>query len=267
MRSLIFIVSTCVWVVNGKSLVYIDRHKLEFNEKISNWSTSYIRVENGSSLINLTFTTFTTVKKMLIYLTLKVAEDSNDKEFRRVFVRTVIDVKRFFDGSQTNPILRSVIKNLQHSMDFRAKFPMPPEIPWKFLWNLCSSWLNLTFNRELIVSSALALTRIVFHLTQRGAWTSAWWENFKAVPKCTFSRILHITMDFFEFHQKMIFRIYFWLYNKIYRNNTRRNVMRHRSCVFYVLCHSKYFKQLNKHVFDLTVTNCAFIDSFIDQIE
>lgn len=126
MRRLIFILSAAVWVVNSTSLVYIDRHRLEFNDKISNWSTSYVRLENGSSAINLTFTTFKTVKKMLIYLTLKVAEDGNDKEFRRVLVRTVIDVRKFFDGSQANPILRNIIKRLQESMDFRAKFPMPP---------------------------------------------------------------------------------------------------------------------------------------------
>lgn len=126
MRSLIFILSASVWVINGTSLVYIDRHTLEFNEKISNWSTSYARVEKGSSMINLTFTTFKTVKKLLIYLTLKVAEDSNDKEFRRVFVRTVIDFGKFLDGSQANPVLRNVIKKLQQSMDFKAKFPLAP---------------------------------------------------------------------------------------------------------------------------------------------
>lgn len=137
MRSLIFILSAFVWVVKGTSLVYIDRHTLEFNEKISNWSTSYVRVENGSSMLNLTFTTFKTVKKMLIYLTLKVAEDSNDKEFQRVFVRTVIDLGRFLDGSQANPILRNVIKKLQQSMDFQAKFPIPP-VSFKKIF---SSWL------------------------------------------------------------------------------------------------------------------------------
>lgn len=144
MRSLIFILSAFVWVVKGTSLVYIDRHTLEFNEKISNWSTSYVRVENGSSMLNFTFTTFKTVKKMLIYLTLKVAEDSNDKEFRRVFVRTVIDLGRFLDGSQANPILRNVIKKLQQSMDFQAKFPIPP-VSFKKIF---SSWLIWNFHQR-----------------------------------------------------------------------------------------------------------------------
>lgn len=124
MRSLILFLFATVWTVNG--LIYIDRHTLEFNEKISNFSTNYIRLQNGSSATNLTFISFKTVTKLLIYFTVKAAEDINDRHYRREFIRTVIDVGKFFKNSQTNPILRNIIEEIQQCMNFRASYPMAP---------------------------------------------------------------------------------------------------------------------------------------------
>lgn len=124
MFRLLFIACAFVWTVKG--IIYIDRYTLEFNEKLSNWSISYIRVEKASSITNVTFTPFKTVTKLLAYLTVKVAEDRNDREYRKEFIRTVFDCGKLFDGSQGNPILRGIIEDLQQSFTVKIVFPMTP---------------------------------------------------------------------------------------------------------------------------------------------
>lgn len=116
----------CLSLLVVESIIYIDRFSLEFNEQISNWTITFVSFEKASSLTNVTFKPFKTVTKLLTYLTIKVAEDSNDREYRRVFVRTVFDCGKLFDGSSGNPILRTIIDDLQKSLSDRIVFPMEP---------------------------------------------------------------------------------------------------------------------------------------------
>lgn len=122
-RSLL-ILSAFLWLVNG--IIYIDRFTLEFNEEICNWTISIKQVEKASSMTNVTFTPFKTVTKMLTYLTVKVAEDANDREYRRVFVRTVFDCGKLFGGSSGNPLLRTIIDDVQDKLSSPIVFPMEP---------------------------------------------------------------------------------------------------------------------------------------------
>lgn len=116
----------CLSLLVVESIIYIDRFSLEFNEQISNWTITFVSFEKASSMTNVTFKPFKTVTKLLTYLTIKVAEDSNDREYRRVFVRTVFDCGKLFDGSSGNPILRTIIDDLQKSLSDRIVFPMEP---------------------------------------------------------------------------------------------------------------------------------------------
>lgn len=124
MIKLLLLFFGCAWVVKG--LIYVDRHTLEFNEKFMNWTLSYTSGRDRNSVNNFTFQTFTTLTKVLIYFTCCVAEDSNDKEYRREVVRTVIDLGKFFKGLQGNPMMRTMIKNLKQGLKNELNFPLPP---------------------------------------------------------------------------------------------------------------------------------------------
>lgn len=143
MERFILILSAAVWLVNG--IIYIDRFTLVFNEQICNWSISFLRFEKESSKTNVTFKPFKTVTKLLTFLTVKVAEDSNDREYRRVFVRTVFDCGKLFDGSSGNPILRRIIERLQKTLNYPVTFPMEPVSQRKTN--------NLNVNKILILST------------------------------------------------------------------------------------------------------------------
>lgn len=112
------------WV--GSGLIYIDRHTLEFDKKFTNWTLSYTLGRDRNSVNNFTLQTFTTITKILIYFTCCVAEGSNDKEYRREVVRTVIDLGKLFKGFQGNPLLKGGIENLRTGLKSEFTFPLPP---------------------------------------------------------------------------------------------------------------------------------------------
>lgn len=134
MIKLLFLSCGCAWVVSG--LIYIDRHTLEFDKKFTNWNLSYTTGRDRNSVNNFTLQTFTTITKILIYFTCCVAEDSNDKEYRREVVRTVIDLGKLFKGFQGNPLLKGGIENLRKGLKSEFTFPLPPVWSLKIIFEL-----------------------------------------------------------------------------------------------------------------------------------
>lgn len=108
------------------SVLYIDRFTVEANPAISNLSVAYITDEKGNAVTNASFDAFVTVTKILVYVRVRLAEDQNDREYKREFLRTVIDVTKMFSDSQTNFLLKGFTESLRQFMDFEIKFPLPP---------------------------------------------------------------------------------------------------------------------------------------------
>lgn len=116
-------------------IIYIDRMRLDFNERVSNWSINYIHDQTGNTVVNITFEIFDTLNKALIYVSAKAAKDHNDKECQIELVNTVIDAKKFLNGMQGHFILRGFISELLKSMKFDPKFPLQAVSEWNNLKN------------------------------------------------------------------------------------------------------------------------------------
>lgn len=99
--------------------------RLDFNEKVNNWTINYIHDKTGNSVVNVTFQIFETVNRALMYLKVKAAKDHNDKDCKIELVNTVIDFKKFLKGLPGHFILRGFISELMKTMDFEPKFPLP----------------------------------------------------------------------------------------------------------------------------------------------
>lgn len=106
--------------------VYIDKIAQDANKAVVNFSLAYTHDEDGNSVTNVTYETFVTVSKMMLYFTLKVADNQENAGVYRELVKTVIDVEKLYQGSQANPIVKSYFENIKRSMNFTLKFPMPP---------------------------------------------------------------------------------------------------------------------------------------------
>lgn len=107
-------------------IIFIDQTRLEFNEKVSNCSIVYKNDSTGNAVVNVTFKTFDTINKALIYVSAKAAKDRNDRDCQIELVNTVIDAEKFLKGMQGNFMVRGFLNELLKSMAFEPKFPLPP---------------------------------------------------------------------------------------------------------------------------------------------
>lgn len=131
-------------------IIYIDRMRLNFDEKLSNWSINYIHDQTGNSVVNVTFQTYDIVNKAQIYLTVKAAKDRNDRDCQIEIVNTVIDAEKFMKGMQNHLILRNFLGGILKAMSFEPKFPLLPVIRSRDLFKIYVFFLSLF--RELITS-------------------------------------------------------------------------------------------------------------------
>lgn len=109
-------------------IIFIDRHTLDYDAKLSNWSITIVHNQKKNSMTTLEFQTFVTFTKMLLYVTVKIAENQHDREYRRELVKTVIDVVRFTEATQNHPIGKLYLENLKKSIQFKVAYPLKPVI-------------------------------------------------------------------------------------------------------------------------------------------
>lgn len=107
-------------------VIHIDRITTDFNKKLLDFKISYTHNSNGDSVTNVTLKSYVNVTKMLAYVSLRMPEDSNDREYRRELLKTVVDLEKVSNGAQSNPIVRSYVNILMQYKDFVVKFPFRP---------------------------------------------------------------------------------------------------------------------------------------------
>lgn len=94
--------------------------------EIAVWTADFTHNFEGHAVSNVTFKTLVTLTKATVYITIKTAEDKNDREYKRTLVNTVADVEKAFKNLQSNFILRDFMASIIRAMDFEFKFPLLP---------------------------------------------------------------------------------------------------------------------------------------------
>lgn len=116
-----------LWSLSSVSaVIYIDKTAQDSNMAVVNFSLTYTHDVHGNSVTNVTFETFATISKIMLYFTVKLADNQENAGVYRDLVKTVFDVEKMFKGSQANPIVKGYFDSLIRSMDFNLKFPFPP---------------------------------------------------------------------------------------------------------------------------------------------
>lgn len=121
-RVLIF----CAYLSFTQTAIFIERSSLDFDENIGNMSTTFYHNERQNSITNLTIVMYKPITKVLIYVTLRFAENENDRDYKREFLRTVFDVEKWYKGAQINFLIKAFMENLRRFMDFEIKLPFKP---------------------------------------------------------------------------------------------------------------------------------------------
>jgi hypothetical protein len=85
-----------------------------------------MEVINGSNgfIMNVKIDIFRPISKVLLYLKINLAENENDREYRKEILRTVFDVEKMVRGISGNSLWKSIAMSIGESMDFEFKFPL-----------------------------------------------------------------------------------------------------------------------------------------------
>lgn len=74
--------------------------------------------------LNFTAQTFVGITKIWIYMKINFPEDENDKNFRKEFIRTVINVEKALNGRSGNFLTNKIGESFMKSSNFELKFPL-----------------------------------------------------------------------------------------------------------------------------------------------
>lgn len=117
----------CLVPVLSNCIVYIDRVTKDFNPKVLiDFTVEYTHNSNGDAVVNVTIVSVVTITKLLAYGQVRLPENKDDREYRREFIRTVFDVTKTLNGSQSNFLVKFFCDNVMKYADFEMKFPVGP---------------------------------------------------------------------------------------------------------------------------------------------
>lgn len=108
------------------SIFVIKDVKYRTNKKILDFN---ITIWNNDGIqpfsVNLTFTSFANISKMVFTIAVKIPKSLTDKNFEREFVRASVDVEKVLKGINNNFVTGLVFKNIMESVDGQLIFPVP----------------------------------------------------------------------------------------------------------------------------------------------
>lgn len=113
----------CVLPMYCSCVAYIGRVESDYNPKLVNMSVNYTHDARGHSLTLLNHVTIT---KFLIYVGLLVAENDNDREYKRKLVNSVIDIEKAVKGFQSSIWIKGYADSILKCMDFEFKLSLRP---------------------------------------------------------------------------------------------------------------------------------------------
>lgn len=122
----IIVVLFCVLPVYCNCIAYVDRVESDCNPKLVNLSINFTHNAKGESVTNVTITNYVTATKILIYITFRVSENENDREYKRKLINTVVDYEKATRGLQSNIMVKGYVNSILKCIDFELKMPFLP---------------------------------------------------------------------------------------------------------------------------------------------
>lgn len=104
-------------------MISIRNVKLNYNKNLFKIDYSFQNYENKSFSFNGTIQSLAVISKALLYYKLKIPENENDKNFKKEFINTVVDLEKSLKGNQ-NEWLSMIRDEILKRIDFEIKFPM-----------------------------------------------------------------------------------------------------------------------------------------------
>lgn len=107
--------------------MYVDEYKLDHNSEIVKMQKiEFFCDKVHQTAGNFTLESIKTVNKFKVYFFLNIPENENDREFRKVLLKSVVDSDKFLSGVYANPVVRYVVGLIMESAQFELQLPIKP---------------------------------------------------------------------------------------------------------------------------------------------
>jgi hypothetical protein len=104
-------------------LVLIKNITISYDKKYVKELSFNQTVENGRSMFNAVIDTRYVITKLIGYVKVRIAENREDRNFKREFLRLAVDVEKLLSG-QANFLMKIVAKTVLDSCDRTVQFPL-----------------------------------------------------------------------------------------------------------------------------------------------
>lgn len=142
------IISCCQILRISFADVYLNRIEYTCDYNVINCTINHTNSSPHTLLLNVDCDLWKNLSKVVIYAKLRIPEDSNDREFKKVFLSMTIDLRKFFNGAHSNALVKAFINAFLTSMNFEPKFPLKAVI-WTSFFRLFSQLIFLQQTLEL----------------------------------------------------------------------------------------------------------------------
>lgn len=119
----VFVLLLIVFVKDG--ILIVDDLIFEQNNSFIDAKINFFNEPLKDSILAGTLKTLLKFSGAWVYVTVSLPANRHDREYKTMFMRTVVDVKRLMSGIYANPLLKSAVDNLLEAIDFEIKFPFP----------------------------------------------------------------------------------------------------------------------------------------------
>lgn len=127
------------------SVIIINQYEVTFNKSISNLTFEHACDGKADCIVNCTITSFHTVEKMTLYVTVKIPENSNDRKYSKELVKTVVQLERYLNRKNGNHLVTAFLSHFLDSIDFEPALPFPPVSVKSIILIIISTMINFIF--------------------------------------------------------------------------------------------------------------------------
>lgn len=121
-----FLIFVFCFPLSAEASFHIDKLVLSFNNTCNNTTIKYDHDSRMNARVDVSIQTFVITNKMLLYITVNIAENKHDQHLKREILKTVIDVNKLFKGFYGNVLIKGFMRDLTERIEgLNIKVPLP----------------------------------------------------------------------------------------------------------------------------------------------
>lgn len=105
-------------------MFYIERVSNEIDKNIANLNITLYNDGIHNTMVDVVVNFLVVAHGFSYEIALNMPESRNDRSFKRLFLRTAVDIEKFLKGNRGNFVVAMLLDQYLKCLDFELKFPL-----------------------------------------------------------------------------------------------------------------------------------------------